>query len=156
MDRGEKPFIKEWGSNSNPHWSPDGKKIAFVSNRVDHTLILVYDMASRTVKYMSPGVDHDTNPVWSADSKHLIFVRRPGTPFGQQMQQGRGVPGAPNVLAFQPPAPVPRTRWRGSWQGSGKCGTTRREASPPGFWIDDGHIQRWLHRIPVDCRRRDR
>ena len=37
MDRGEVPFIKLWGTNSNPEWSPDGSKIAFVSNRTDHS-----------------------------------------------------------------------------------------------------------------------
>src|SRR5688572_26298219 len=27
MDRGLKPFIKSWGTQSNPRWSPDGSKI---------------------------------------------------------------------------------------------------------------------------------
>src|ERR1044072_3725050 len=26
MDRGQKPFIKAWGRQSNPRWSPDGSK----------------------------------------------------------------------------------------------------------------------------------
>src|SRR5439155_3226669 len=117
----EKPFIKEWGTNSNPRWSPDGKKIAFVSNRVDHTLILVYDMVTRSVKYMAPGVDRDSNPVWSADSKHLIFVRRPGTPFGQQAQQGRGGLGSPNGPAFQPPPPAPPARGAVAGQAPGNA-----------------------------------
>ncbi len=52
-------------------------------------------MATRSVKYMSPSVDFDTMPMWMADSKHLIFVRRPGLPFGQQTQQGAGGIGLP-------------------------------------------------------------
>ena len=56
MDRGEKPFITQWGVQSGPKWSPDGRKIAFVSTRTDHSFIMIYDVATRTVKYMSPSV----------------------------------------------------------------------------------------------------
>jgi Tol biopolymer transport system component len=88
VDRGEKAFITEWGVQSDPKWSPDGRKIAFVSTRTDHSFIVVYDVASRSVKYISPSVDFDAMPMWLADSKHLVFIGRPGLPFGQQAQQG--------------------------------------------------------------------
>ena len=102
MDRGEKPFIRNWGVQSAPRWSPDGKKIAFVTTRQDHSFIAVYDMATRTIDYMDPSVDFDTNPLWTADSKHIIFTRRPGLPFGQQSQAGGGGVGIPNGPAFNP------------------------------------------------------
>jgi dipeptidyl-peptidase-4 len=101
VDRGEKAFITQWGVQSGPRWSPDGKKIAFVSTRTDHSFIMVYDVATRTVKYVSPSVDFDTSPMWTADSKTLFFVRRPGLPFGQQAQPGGGGVGIPNGPAFQ-------------------------------------------------------
>jgi dipeptidyl aminopeptidase/acylaminoacyl peptidase len=41
-------------------------------------------------------VDHDTSPTWSPDSKRIAFVRRPGTPFGQQAQVGSGSIGNPS------------------------------------------------------------
>ena len=107
-DRGEKPFITQWGVQSGPKWSPDGRKIAFVSTRTDHSFIMVYDVATRTVKYMSPSVDFDTSPLWTADSKRVVFVRRPGLPFGQQAQQGGGGIGIPNGPAFQPNAEAGR------------------------------------------------
>ena len=65
VDRGEKAFITEWGVQSDPKWSPDGRKIAFVSTRTDHSFIVVYDVATRSVKYMSPSVDFDTMPMWT-------------------------------------------------------------------------------------------
>ncbi len=101
VDRGEKAFITEWGVQSEPKWSPDGRKIAFVSTRTDHSFIAVYDIATRSLKYMSPSVDFDTTPMWLPDSKHLIFERRPGLPFGQQAQQGGGGIGFPNGPAAQ-------------------------------------------------------
>jgi dipeptidyl-peptidase 4 len=113
VERGEKPFIKEWGVQSSPKWSPDGRKIAFVSTRTDHSFIVVYDVATRTVKYMSPSVDFDTTPMWLPDSKHLVFMRQPGLPFGQQTQAGTGALGDPNGPAFQPPAAAAGGRGRG-------------------------------------------
>ena len=74
IDKGEAPFIMAWGTNSNPRWSPDGSKIAFVSNRTDHAFIGLYDMATRTVSYVSPSVDFDGSPTWSPDSKRIAFV----------------------------------------------------------------------------------
>lgn len=100
VDKGLKPFIRIWGSNSNPTWSPDSRKIAFVSNRNDHSFIAVFDLAVRKVTYMSPSVDRDSSPSWSADSRRIAFIRRPGTPFGQQSQSGVGGLGNPPGPAF--------------------------------------------------------
>lgn len=33
MDRAETPFIRNWGVQSSPRWSPDGRRIAFVTTR---------------------------------------------------------------------------------------------------------------------------
>jgi dipeptidyl aminopeptidase/acylaminoacyl peptidase len=126
VDRGEKAFITEWGVQSDPKWSPDGRKIAFVSTRTDHSFIAVYDVATRSVKYMAPSVDFDTMPMWLPDSKHLIFMRRPGLAFGQQAQQGTGALGLPNGPAFQTAtAAAP-----GGGGGRGGRGGAGRSAQP--------------------------
>jgi len=95
MDTGGVAFIREWGRQSDPVWSPDGSKLAFVSMRENHSLIGVYDMKARTVKFLAPSVDFDGSPTWSADGKQIAFIRRPGTPFAQQTQQGSGGIGNP-------------------------------------------------------------
>jgi dipeptidyl aminopeptidase/acylaminoacyl peptidase len=101
VDTGGVPFIDEWGRQSDPVWSPDGTKLAFVSTRENHSLIGVYDMKARTVSYLSPSVDFDTSPTWSADGKSIAFIRKPGTPFGAQSQQGNGqfFPAGPAAAA---------------------------------------------------------
>jgi dipeptidyl aminopeptidase/acylaminoacyl peptidase len=65
------------GSVANLRWSPDGKLLAFVSDRDDHSFIAVYTAASGTVAYLDPSTDLDDSPVWSPDSTHIAFVRIP-------------------------------------------------------------------------------
>ena len=100
IDKGLKPYIRIWGTNLAPVWSPDSRKIAFVSNRTDHSYIAVFDFTTKKVTYMSPGVDRDTSPTWSPDSTRIAFIRRPGTPFAQQSQGGVGGLGNPPGPAF--------------------------------------------------------
>src|SRR5829696_184519 len=65
------------GSNGSPQWSSDGRLVAFTSARGDHSFIGVYDTVKKTVNFVSPAVDRDSNPRWSPDGRRLAFVRRP-------------------------------------------------------------------------------
>jgi dipeptidyl aminopeptidase/acylaminoacyl peptidase len=105
MDTGGVPYINAWGRNGSPRWSPDGSRIAFVSERQNHAFIAVYDVAARTMTYVAPGVDCDGGPVWSPDGKSLAFYRRPGVPFGNQAQGGTGGIGNPAGPAANANAP---------------------------------------------------
>ncbi|MGE5244679.1 MAG: S9 family peptidase [Betaproteobacteria bacterium] len=100
--RDRAPFIRVWGSNGAITWAPDGTKFAFVSDRVDHSFIGVFDMKTHALRYLSPSVDHDTSPTWSPDSRRIAFVRKPGTPFALQAQQGTGSLGNPDGPAYNP------------------------------------------------------
>jgi dipeptidyl aminopeptidase/acylaminoacyl peptidase len=124
MDKAEKPFIAAGGTNSNPRWSPDGAKVAFVSDRVDHGYIGLYDVRTRTATFVAPGVDRDTSPTWSPDGKRVAFIRRPGLAFGQQAQQGTGGIGNPQGPAYNPNAA------QGRGQGFGQRGNMGGQAPP--------------------------
>jgi len=71
------------GSNEEPKWSPDGKKIAFISDRGDHSFVVIYEFGRSTLRYLSPSADRDLLPRWSPDGSQLAFVRL----VGKQMKQ---------------------------------------------------------------------
>ena len=78
LDGSEKPQqLVIRGQNFEPHWSPDGSRLAFVSARGDHSFIGVYDVAAKTVQFVAPTVDSDSDFVWSLDGKRIAFVRAP-------------------------------------------------------------------------------
>jgi dipeptidyl aminopeptidase/acylaminoacyl peptidase len=60
-------------------WSPDGKALAFVSGRDDHSFIGIYRDGKTAVQYLAPSTSLDFMPRWSPDGKALAFVRLPGT-----------------------------------------------------------------------------
>jgi dipeptidyl aminopeptidase/acylaminoacyl peptidase len=60
--------------------SPDGSRIAFVSGRGDHSYVGVWAEGEGSVRWMSPGVWIDANPVWSPDGSRLAFLRRLNIP----------------------------------------------------------------------------
>jgi dipeptidyl aminopeptidase/acylaminoacyl peptidase len=63
------------GNNQQPKWSPDGKKVAFVSDRGDHSFIVIYELGGKNLKYVLPVADRDNMPRWSPDGSQLAFVR---------------------------------------------------------------------------------
>jgi len=77
-------LFREAGRNGSPRWSPDGTRIAFVSNREDHSLVGVFDLERRKISWVAPSVDRDGDPCWSADGGKIVFVRRPGLPFDSE------------------------------------------------------------------------
>lgn len=67
------------GDCGSPEWSPDGAKLAFVSNRGDHSFVGIYTNDSTPIVYLAPSTSRDSSPRWSPDGKRIAFVRRPGT-----------------------------------------------------------------------------
>jgi dipeptidyl aminopeptidase/acylaminoacyl peptidase len=70
-------LLETRGSVKQLHWSPDGARLALVSDRDDHSFIAVYEVATGAVTYLDPSTDLDTNPAWSPDSTHIAFLRIP-------------------------------------------------------------------------------
>ncbi len=66
------------GINGACKWSPDGKKVAFISNRNDHSFLGIYTDQQTPVKWLLPSFSKDNTPVWSPDGNDIVFIRTPG------------------------------------------------------------------------------
>ncbi len=66
------------GNCAEPHWSPDGRTLAFVNDREDHSFIGLYRSASEPIRYLAPSTSKDYCPRWSPDGKQIAFLRTPG------------------------------------------------------------------------------
>jgi dipeptidyl aminopeptidase/acylaminoacyl peptidase len=81
IDNSDKPaaLVQSKGRSNSIRWSADGSKLAFVNGRGDHSFIGVYDLSAKTVRYLDASVDRDSEPVWSHDSKQVVFIRMPAS-----------------------------------------------------------------------------
>jgi dipeptidyl aminopeptidase/acylaminoacyl peptidase len=95
------------GENTSPTWSPDGRTLAFISDRGAHSYIALYTSGTEPIRYLAPSTSQDSYPAWSPDSSRIAFVRRPG----------RG--GATN------PPLTPRPQPWAIWMADVKSGTAR-------------------------------
>jgi dipeptidyl aminopeptidase/acylaminoacyl peptidase len=66
------------GTSGSATWSPDGSRLAFVSDRGDHSFVGLYVDDSIPVRWMAPSTSQDGSPVWSPDGRSLAFARAPG------------------------------------------------------------------------------
>jgi dipeptidyl aminopeptidase/acylaminoacyl peptidase len=59
-------------------WSPDGSRLAFVSDRRDHSFIGIFTSKNAPLVYLAPSTSKDISPVWSPDGVRVAFARRAG------------------------------------------------------------------------------
>ena len=96
------------GEAGSPRWSPDGKRLAFVSSRGDHSFIGVYTSDSVPILWIDPSSSRDASPRWSPDGSQIAFVRSPGSG------------GAPDSILVRQ-----RRHWA-IWTGDSRTGTAKR------------------------------
>jgi dipeptidyl aminopeptidase/acylaminoacyl peptidase len=75
-------FGEDW-NDSDPQWSPDGEKIAFVSDRTGqafdesrNTDVFVIDSSGGPTRKISDHDEEDSSPRWSPDGRTIAFTGR--------------------------------------------------------------------------------
>ncbi len=66
------------GKDADLQWSPDGRRLAFVSDRGDHAFIGVFTDDRTPLRYLAPSTGIDDMPRWSPDGTRIAFTRQPG------------------------------------------------------------------------------
>ena len=64
--------------NVEPAWSPDGARLAFVSNRDGNFEIYVMSADGSNVRRLTDDQADDNSPSWSPDGKQIVFTRGGG------------------------------------------------------------------------------
>ncbi len=62
------------GADDDPRWSPDGREIAFVSNRAGNPDLWVMPASGGVPRAVTRGPGNDHDPVWSPDGRWLTFL----------------------------------------------------------------------------------
>ena len=69
-------LLVDEGAIRSAKWSPDGKRVVFASQRNGHALIGVIGLVSGAIKWIAPGFDLDSSPVFSPDGSKIAFIRQ--------------------------------------------------------------------------------
>jgi Tol biopolymer transport system component len=70
------PLIKDMAFNSQPVFSPDGKKIAFLSDRSGGENLWIADADGSNMKMLSTGNENEmTSPAWAPDSDYVYVSK---------------------------------------------------------------------------------
>lgn len=131
-------------------WSPDGKRLLFVSHRGDYSFVALLDPAQTRIRFLDPGLGFAVEPVFSPDGGHVAYIRHFDAPAGASPDSGPYwsirvadvATGAARELWAAPPGPGGRY-----YESRGR----------DLFWSEDGQLvfpwerSGWLHPYALDA-----
>jgi dipeptidyl aminopeptidase/acylaminoacyl peptidase len=150
---GAKRLFQARGSNRSFEWSPDSKRVLFVSFRESHSFIGVYDLEQDKIIWLLPDVYRDMYPVWSRDGKSVAFIRMPPRQAqGSSFSRGKGVPFTIWVVDLE------NLEGRKIWETETGGGFAHSYPGKPLCWSADDRIvfysehTGWMHLYSVSAK----
>ncbi len=128
------------GSFGSLSLSPNGDRLAFVSDRASHSYVGVFDFRAASLTYLDPGVDRDSSPVWSPDSSAVAFLRQPARTSTRIFEARRS--GQPWSIRLARPAVSGNSRGTEIWRAVPGPGSVFHPvvARTQLFWTQDDHL----------------
>jgi dipeptidyl aminopeptidase/acylaminoacyl peptidase len=93
------------GSHHTPRFSPDGRCVSFICNRIDEIDVVVVSVDGAWSRVLNRGTDFPMDPSWSPDSTRVIWHAYPNTvmPWDQSALVVADIDGgAPRTIASAP------------------------------------------------------
>ena len=75
MENPRKPLNEGNFHESSPRWSPDGKRLAYISDRSGAARVMVRELATDRDITLTDGEGGQSLPTWSPDGKWIAFLR---------------------------------------------------------------------------------
>jgi TolB protein len=72
---GQRNLSRHPGLDGDPAWSPDGRRVAFLSRRDGKQEIYVVNADGSGLRNLTRSPDHEFAPAWSPDGRKIVFVR---------------------------------------------------------------------------------
>jgi TolB protein len=155
----QRNVTRQWGLDNLPVWSPDGKKIAFVSGRdgcgpgSGNGEIYVMNADGRGLRRLTRNGLADALPMWSPNGTRIAFLRFSVPP----ACGGWGTDPGPNVWVMNADGSGQRRLargWPSAWSADGRKIAFTGPGDRPGMYVvnADGSAQRRLNTVSFPGR----